>query len=383
MKEKLNISLNTIEPSKIRAFNNYAIENSAKYFLTLGEPDFDSLSSVKEATINAINQNETHYAHSNGLLALRKAISEFEFKLNKVKYDENEILITHGSTSAVSVALQTVMNEDDEVIVPTPAYPLYKSTINFYKGKYIPLDTTINNFEISKEMLNSVLSNKTKAIIITTPNNPTGHILSDDSLNNIYEFAKENNVFVICDDCYNQLVYGERRLGFSKYQDIKDRIVVCQSFSKSYAMTGYRLGYMMADNYFIVQASKINQNLNSCLNTFVQIGAIKALDENPEFMIKDYKERRDYTFKRLKEMGFDINLPEGAFYLFPSIKKYNMDSLTFCKKLVDSKKVAIIPGMCFEADDFVRISYCVNKDVLSKSLDLIQEFINKLNCNHN
>lgn len=377
MINKMNKSIFTLEESHIRKFNGYARSNNAKYFLTLGEPDFDTPQVVKDATVLAIQNNETHYGASSGLLELRKKIVSFEKQLNKVAYTPEEVIITNGSTEALTASLLCILEKGDEVIVPTPAYPQYKEIVNFAEAKYIPLNTMGNNFEISEEMLETVRTDKTKCIIITSPNNPSGHIMSDQSLEVIHQFVIKNKIFVICDDCYNQLIYGERRLGLSKFQDIKENIIVCQSFSKSYSMTGWRVGYLLAQENIIKQIFKFHQYSVVAQNTFVQKGALAALDVDITKYIASYQRRRDYVYKRLKEIGFEVELSEGAFYLFPSVKQYGLNSLEFCEKLVTQKKVALIPGRFFEADDYIRISYCVSDDVLEIGLNLLEEFINE------
>jgi len=375
MLDKMGKPIFTLKESSIRKFNAFARDNESKYFLTIGEPDFDTPEAVKNATIEAIKNNETHYGHSSGLLELREKIVEFEKKVNNVDYTTDEVIVTNGSTEGLTVSLLCMLEKGDEVIVPTPAYPQYVEIIKFAEAKYIPLDTTGNGFDITKEMLEKVKSDKTKCIILTSPNNPSGHILSDKSLEDIHQFVIENDIFVICDDCYNQLIYGERRLGFSKFQDIKEKIIVCQSFSKPYAMTGWRIGYLLAENKIIQELFKLHQYTVVAQNTFVQKGAIVALDVDVNIYLESYRKRRDYTYKRLKEIGFEVELSEGAFYLFPSVKKFGVNSLEFCEQLVLKKKVAMIPGRFFEADDYVRISYCVAEEVLENSLNLIEEFV--------
>ena len=243
---KFNEQVTRIEPSPLRAFNDMAHKEGAELFLTLGEPDFHTPQQVKDACGVALENNKTFYAPTMGVAELRREISAFEKQLNGVDYDENEIMITTGSTEAIMSALFAVVNEGDEVIVPVPAFSMYKPVIELCKGRYVELNTAPDNFQITEKALASVVSDKTKAIILTSPNNPTGTILDEKSLLNVYEQVKKRDMFVICDECYNQLVYNERRPGFVRFQDLREKIVYCQSFSKPYAMTGWRLGYMMA-----------------------------------------------------------------------------------------------------------------------------------------
>ena len=354
MKLNYNEQILKVTESEIRKFNDYARANNAEYYLTLGEPDFYTPEVIVEATEKAMNEHKTKYGPTPGNLSLRKKICEFENKFNNVNYNP------------------------EEVIIPIPAYPMYREIVTYQKAKVVTLDTSNNNFQISKEMINSVITDKTKCIILTSPNNPTGTILSDESLNNIHNAIKDKGIFVICDDVYNQIVYTERKPGFVRFQDMKDRIVVCQSYSKSYAMPGWRCGYMLASEEFIFHAKKIHQYMIVALNTFIQDGMEVALDIDNQYMIDSYKERRDYVYNRLVNMGLDVVLPDGAFYIFPSIEKLGISSMDFCKRLVKDYKVAIIPGFCFEQDKYIRISYCVAMDVIKIACDKIEKFVNVL-----
>ena len=378
MKLNYNEQILKVTESEIRKFNDYARANNAEYYLTLGEPDFYTPEVIVEATEKAMNEHKTKYGPTPGNLSLRKKICEFENKFNNVIYNPEEVIITQGSTEAITSALFTILNPDDEVIIPIPAYPMYREIVTYQKAKVVTLDTSNNNFQISKEMINSVITDKTKCIILTSPNNPTGTILSDESLNNIHDAIKDKGIFVICDDVYNQIVYTERKPGFVRFQDMKDRIVICQSYSKSYAMPGWRCGYMLASEEFIFHAKKIHQYMIVALNTFIQDGMEVALDIDNQYMIDSYKERRDYVYNRLVNMGLDVVLPDGAFYIFPSIEKLGISSMDFCKRLVKDYKVAIIPGFCFEQDKYIRISYCVAMDVIKIACDKIEKFVNVL-----
>ncbi len=378
MKINYNDRLTKCKPSKIREFNEKAREMGAKYFLTLGEPDFDTPDSIKDALLNSIKKNHTRYAPTVGVSSLRNKVCKFENRVNKVSYQADEVLITSGSTEALTACLFTILNEDDEVIVPIPCYALYEPVISFCNAKFIALDTR-PTFQIETNKLANLITKKTKAILLTSPNNPTGTIYDNQTLENIYQLVKGTNILVICDNCYDQLIYGKRELGFSKYQDIKDQIVVCQSFSKPYAMTGWRLGYMLGNKELCQKVSIIHQYMVVCVNTFVQDAGIAALDYEPKEMISIYEKRRDYVYERLIKMGFDVIKPNGAFYLFPSIKKFNMSSFDFCYKLVEKKKVAFIPGDCFMADDYIRISYCVDDNTIKIAMNLLEEFVQEIN----
>ena len=378
MKELFNRDVLQSESSAIRYFNDYAVENGATHFLTLGEPDFETPQTVKEATVKALNDNMTSYAPSKGLLSLRQAISQFEEQTNQLMYDPEDIIITAGSTEAISTALATILNPGDEVIVLNPAFSLYRQLIELRGATCVTIDTSTNQFQVSKEMVEVVVTDRTKAIILTSPNNPTGTVLDDSSLEAIHDIVLDNNFFVICDEVYNQLIFEERIPLFAKFEDIREYIVVCQSFSKPYAMTGWRIGYLMASATFIEQALKIHQYTLTCVTTFIQEAAIAALHYPIDHMVDSYRNRRDYMYGRLVDMGVEVELPKGAFYMFPSIKKYGLSSWEFCERLVQKEKVAFIPGSCFEADDFVRISFCVSQQTIEESMDRLEHFLNQL-----
>lgn len=375
MKELLNKDVLQVETSAIRAFNQYAIDNKASLFLTLGEPDFPTPASIKKAGIDSLNKNQTHYASAQGSLELREAICAFEKRINHVSYSPEEVIVTVGSTEAISTALATILNPGEEVIILQPAFPLYRQLIQMNSGVCVPIDTSTNQFQLSADMLEAAITDKTKAIVINSPNNPTGTILNADSLEVIYQAVKKHQLFVISDDVYSQLIFTEQPEQLTKYQDIRSYIIICQSFSKPYAMTGWRIGYLLADWAFIEEALKIHQYVLSCVNTFIQDAAVAALDYNVEEMVNSYRLRRDYVYNRLKDMDVDVELPDGTFYMLPSIKKYGLTSYEFCQKLVLEQGVALIPGSYFEADDYVRISFCVDMKVLEAAMDKLELFL--------
>jgi len=378
MEHLLNQQVFKIEESLIRKFNSMAIDRGVKWFLTLGEPDFATPEVVKEGCLKALAANKTKYSVTPGNLDFREKICDFEAKLNGVTYQEDEVMVTTGSTEAITSAILTLLNPDDEVIILTPTYPLYRQIVTFARGKVVTIDTSQNNFQLTEAMLEGAITNRTKAIILTSPNNPTGSILSDESLAVVYQAVRKHQFFVLSDECYNQIVYENRTFGISKYQDIRDYLIICQSLSKPYAMTGWRLGYMLASKAFIEHALKIHQYMVVCVNTFIQDAGMVALEYDPKAMVNTYRERRDYMYERLIEMGMDVTKPEGAFYLFPSIKQYGLSSWEFCSQLAQQEQVAFIPGICFEADDFIRISYCVDMETIVEALNRLEVFIHRL-----
>lgn len=378
MLEHINPIFPSLTESKIRGFNSYCISQGCNLYLTLGEPDFATPDAITDKAIEALKNHKTKYAPTYGNLELRKAIVDFEKRVNKVDYTTDEVLVTVGSTEAMATALMTILVPGDEVILPMPAYPLYETLVRFLNCVPVKMPTAQDHFQITKENLAQHITAKTKAIIVTSPNNPTGMILSDESLEAIHKAVKDKPIFVISDEVYNQLVYGERRLGFSQYQDIKDHIIVCQSFSKPYAMPGWRIGYWLASKELTDQAQKIHQAMIVCQNTFIQDAAIEALNFDPKPFVEEYQTRRDYILKALKELGFEVDIPEGAFYVFPSIKKFGMTSTEFCEKLAQEEKLALIPSSCFDEEGYIRISYCVTLDKIKEAMARLGHFVSTL-----
>lgn len=375
----LNQCILNVKTSEIRDFNEYAQSVGANIILTLGEPDFHTPEEITNEAIQSLNHHQTKYGPTPGFLNLRKKIAKFETEKHFFKCSEDEIIITHGSTEALTSAFFTMLNPGDEVIIPIPAYPMYRQMVEFMGGKVITIDTTKNHFQITKDDLEKAITDKTKAIVLTSPNNPTGSVYTDESYDAIYQAVKNKPIYVICDDVYNQIVYEPYQPGFTRYKDLKEQIILCQSYSKSYAMPGWRCGYMIASKEFCKQAVKIHQYMIVALNTFVQPAMEKALDYDSSAMVQSYQERRDYIYQRLISMGLEVDLPKGAFYIFPSIKKFNISSTEFCKQFALKYHVAIIPGHCFEADDYIRISYCVDMETIKAACDRLEQFIKELN----
>ncbi len=375
----LNKSILNVKTSEIRDFNEYARGVGADIILTLGEPDFHTPEEITDSAIKSLKNHQTKYGPTPGFLNLRKRIAEFETKKHFFDCTEDEIIITHGSTEALTSAFFTMLNPDDEVIIPIPAYPMYRQMVEFMGGRVITIDTTKNHFQLTKGDLEKAITSKTKAIVLTSPNNPTGSVYTDESYDAIYQAVKNKPIYVICDDVYNQIIYEAYQPGFTRYKDMKSQIIVCQSYSKSYAMPGWRCGYMIAPKEFCQQAVKIHQYMIVALNTFIQPAMETALDYDSSRMVQSYQERRDYIYHRLILMGLEVELPKGAFYIFPSIKKFHISSTEFCKRFALKYHVAIIPGDCFEADDYIRISYCVDMETIKIACDRLEQFIKELN----
>lgn len=369
----LNQNLSALKRSQIRTFTNLARETPGCVSLTIGEPDFDTPETIRQAAITALNHNLTHYALNQGTAALRKKIAEVETaRGNTVTPDQ--VLVTIGACHALFTTLLGILNPGEEVIVPTPGFGLYESIATIAGAKTVALDVTGTGFQITKEALDAAITEKTKAIILNSPNNPTGVIFNQQSLAAVKEAVLGKPIFVICDNVYHALRYAPCP-DISCDPELKDQMILCQSFSKPWAMTGWRIGYLTCPDYVMERLLLLSAATITAVPTFLQEAAITALDTDPAPMRQEYARRRDYITGRLRRMGLDFPEPEGAFYVFPNIAKYGMDSSTFCTRMIREGKVAAVPGGCFGADDYIRLSYCYTMEELQTGLDRMEAFL--------
>lgn len=371
-------TLNNLEKSAIRRFAVMGAETPGCIGLTLGEPDAATAQVIKDQVVKQLDANDTHYPPNNGKQFLRDAIAEYERSLG-LDYTGDQVILTIGATEAVFLALTTVLDPGDEVIIPRPAYTLYASVTGLNAARPVYLETAANDFQISEEMLAAAITERTKAIVINSPNNPTGCILNRESLAAIAKAAREHDFYVICDDVYERLVYVNGFETFAQsYPDLADRTVVCNSFSKPYAMTGWRLGWLAASPQFIAQAGKIHQFMVSCAPAFVQNAAAVALQQDVEPALRVYEQRRELVLNRLDEIGLDVVRPDGAFYALPSVEKYGIGSDELCERLIKEAGVAFIPGSCFGAEGHIRLSYCCSLEDIDEGLNRLDSFLKHL-----
>ena len=373
----LNQNLTPLKRSAIRVFSNLARETPDCAMLTIGEPDFDTPEAIKTAAIAALTANQTHYAPNQGTLSLRKAVAEFETARGNITTPE-QVLITIGACHALFTALFGILNPGEEVIVPTPGFGLYETIATISGAKTVPLDVTKTEFQITKEALAAAITDKTKAIILNSPCNPTGVVFNEESLANIKEAVLGKPIFVICDNVYNQLTYVNHCPDLSLDKDLKDQMILCQSFSKPYAMTGWRVGYLTCPDYVMDRLLLLSAAEITAVPTFLQEAAVTALQTDPSPMREIYAKRRAYVCSRLRQMGLSFPEPEGAFYVFVDIRKFGMDSAAFCTRMIKEGKVAAVPGSCFGAEGYLRLSYCYSDEELKKGLDRMEAFLQTL-----
>ncbi|MBP5756147.1 MAG: pyridoxal phosphate-dependent aminotransferase [Spirochaetales bacterium] len=375
MKEKLNSAVYGLKKSAIREFSRLAKETPGCIALTLGEPDFDTPSPIRLAAEQSLENHETHYIENSGLYLLRERIAHFEKEKHGFDCKAEQVIVTSGATEALFVALYGVLNPGDEVIIPTPAFVLYEEIVKLARGVTRHLDTSKDGFQITEKALRDLVTDKTKAIVLNSPNNPTGTILNEKSLKAVHDIAKEKDIFVICDDVYRELVYTDNYHSFCEFDDLKDRTFLVQSFSKPYAMTGWRMGYLISPPEIISSLALVHQFVVVSTASPFQKAAITALDFDPVELKKTYAKRRAYMLGRLKNMGLDLPEPQGAFYMFPSIRRFGLDSATFCTRMIKEAGLAATPGFCFGSDDHIRLTYCYSDEHLKEGLNRLEKFL--------
>ncbi|MBQ9411534.1 MAG: aminotransferase class I/II-fold pyridoxal phosphate-dependent enzyme [Oscillospiraceae bacterium] len=378
MRDKLNRAVYGARRSAIREYSALAAATPGCIRLTLGEPEADTPLPVRRRAQAALEAGETHYIPNNGSPALLERIAAFEREKNGMDYAPGEIMVTAGATEALFVALFGILNPGDEVVIPVPAFVLYEEIVKLCRGVPVMLDTAPAMFRIDGKALKRCLSPRTKAVILNTPNNPTGCVYSRESLDAVYAAVRDRDIFVICDDVYRQLAYTEDCRSFAEYRDLRDRLLVVQSFSKPYAMTGWRMGYLMCDAPVKERLELIHQFAVVSTPAPFQAAAAEALDYDPSELRERYRVRRDYVTGRLRDMGLTVPQPEGAFYVFPSIEQFGIPSGEFCARMIREAGVAAVPGFCFGGEGHIRLSYCCGDHALREGLDRMERFLRTL-----
>ena len=373
-----NNDLAALATSGIRRFTALANEHVGCVKLTLGEPEFDTPAAVRNAVGESLSRGLTHYPPNNGRPELLGALSAYMSRQG-LAYGPDEIIVTCGATEALSATLMSLLDPGDEVIVPTPAFGLYETIVRAAHGKFVPFDTSASDFQITTEALEAVLTPRSKAIVITSPNNPTGCVYTPESLDVVAGAAKSHGLFVVCDDVYNRLCYQDGYERFAaRHTELREQTVVVDSFSKPWAMTGWRLGWLAAAPALKAEIQKMHQYLVSSVPAFVQDAAVVALGCDITEMFTTYERRRGLVCDALEQMGLGLVRPAGAFYAFPSIKGLGLGSEEFCERAIREVGVALVPGTCFGAEGFVRLSYCVSDADLALGLERLASFVGDL-----
>lgn len=372
----LNQNLASLERSAIRAYTDLARQTPGCAMLTIGEPDLETPAPIRQAAMAALEDNQTHYAPNQGTPALRRAIAEFETRRGNPT-TEDQVLVTIGASHALFTALLGILNPGEEVVIPTPGFGLYQSIAAIAGAKPVFLDVTKTGFQITKAALDGVITPKTKAIVINSPCNPTGVILNKESLSAVKAAILGKPIFLICDNVYHDLHYSPCP-DLSCDPQLKDQLLLCQSFSKPWAMTGWRIGYLTSPKYVMERLLLLSAANIAAVPTFVQSAAVTALETPVEPMREIYRRRRDYVTDRLHRMGLEFPQPEGAFYVFADIRRFGMDSADFCTRMIREGKLAAVPGSCFGTEGYIRLSYCCSDAQLEIGMDRLEEFITHL-----
>jgi aminotransferase len=384
MELKFNKNLSKIQTSKIRQFDAYCNQFKNVIKLTLGQPLFPTPSPIKAKAIEAINKNITYYTPNRGNQATIETVQKYCKQHFNLEYGLDEIIMGIGTTEVLASSLATILNEGDEVILPAPAYSGYEPLVylNDCTVKYV--DTVADNFQLTVENLKKHITPKTKCVLITDPSNPTGASLSRKNRDELAAFLATTDIFLIADEVYNRIVYTDDYMSFGNYPELRKQLIIVNSFSKSHSMTGWRLGWVMADKEVINEMAKVHQYYVTAASSIGQYGLLAILDPQTEKeiaqMVKEYRDNMIYACDFLTKLGFECKRTQGAFYLYFSTKPFGMDGDTFAKRLVEETGVAMVPGNAFgkEYDDYVRISYCVDTLVLKECLTRIERFVSKL-----
>lgn len=353
--------------------------------LTVGEPDFQTPWHIREAGIQSLEKGKTYYTANAGLMELRSEISNYMSRRFNISYDpQSEVIVTVGGSEAIDIAFRSIIETGDEVIVPTPSFVCYAPLVSIAGGVPVILETKFEDkFKINPEALKAAITPKTKMLVLPYPNNPTGAIMTKDELEQIAEILRDTNIVVLSDEIYAEMTYTGNHCSIASIDGMWERTIVASGFSKAYAMTGWRLGYICAPKTLTEQMLKIHQYGIMSSPTTAQFAAIEALkngDEDIKMMVDEYNRRRRYIFNGLKSIGIDSFEPEGAFYIFPKIGDFGLSGEEFCNKLLYDYKCAIVPGNAFGAsgEGFARISYAYSIKHITQALERIEAFVKTL-----
>ena len=370
----VNSAIVAMQPSAIRRISTLAAQTPGCISLALGEPEFDTPEAIRAEAKAALDRGETHYAPNAGAPVLREAISGY-MAGQGLAFAPEEVVVTLGATEAISSTLLALLNPGDEVIIPVPAFVSYEAVTRMNHARPVRLDTSPWDFQIDEDALRAQVTPATKAIVINSPNNPTGCMLDAASLDAVARVAGEFGVYVISDDVYSRLVYdGACERFATRHPELRDRTVVIDSFSKPWAMTGWRMGWIAAAEPLVSQIAKVHQSAASSSVMFCMAPAEVALGCDPAPMVEIYRRRRDRVVDGLRAMGLPTRRPRGAFYAFPDITATGMDDEEFCERAIVEAGVGLVPGSCFGAPGHVRLSFCVSDADLDEAIRRLAAF---------
>lgn len=382
----LNNIVRDIPPSGIRKFFDLANEMEGVISLGVGEPDFDTPWKIREAAIYSIEQGKTFYTANQGLVELRKEICRYQKRRFGLNYNyDKECIVTVGGSEAIDLAFRAIINPGDEVILLQPSYVAYTPGVALAGGKAVNIELKEDNeFKLTPELLKAAITPKTKAILLNYPSNPTGGFMTQEDYEKLVPIIKEHEIIVITDEIYAELSYEQKFCSIASFDEIKDQVILVSGYSKAYAMTGWRLGYVLANEILTKAMNKIHQYVIMSAPTGAQYGAIEAMrhcDNEIETMRQAYMLRRNYIVKAFNDMGLHTFTPQGAFYVFPCIKSTGMTSEQFCEELLKDQLVACVPGTAFgeAGEGYIRVSYAYSIDQIKEATTRIKRFLDKLN----
>lgn len=385
LEKYLSRNVQRIKPSGIRKFFDLASEMDDVISLGVGEPDFNTPWHIREAAIYSIESGKTHYTANQGLLELREEICSYmkrRFQLSYNPYDN--VIVTVGGSEGIDIAMRALLNPEDEVIILEPSYVAYTPSIQLTGATPIPIQLEEkDNFKLTPEKLKAAISPKTKLLLLNYPSNPTGGVMLKEDYEKIIPIIKEHNLIVVSDEIYAELSYDCDFVSLASFDEVKDQVIVISGFSKAYAMTGWRLGYVLAHKTLITAMNKIHQYIIMSAPTAAQYGAIDAMrngDLKVEEMRESYKARRNFITQGFNRLGLKTHLPQGAFYIFPDITSTGLTSDEFCEQLLQKEKVACVPGTAFgeAGEGFIRVSYAYSIEHIKEALERIENFLKSL-----
>ena len=385
MRDPLSAKIKTIEPSGIRKFFDIVSEMKDAISLGVGEPDFDTPWNIREEGIYSLEQGRTFYTSNAGIKKLRQEIAAYLKRRFHLTYDyEKEIMITVGGSEAIDASFRAMLDAGDEVLIPQPCFVSYEPCVVLADGVPVIIELKEEDeFKLKKQQILDKVTDRTKILVLPFPNNPTGAIMTREDLQDIVDVVLEKDLYVVSDEIYSELTYGSHHVSIAEFPGMRERTIVINGFSKSYAMTGWRLGYACGPKKILEQMLKIHQFAIMCAPTTSQYAAIEALrngDDDVEKMRTAYDGRRNFLMKTFRDMGLQCFEPFGAFYVFPCIKEFGMTSEEFANRLLQEEKVAVVPGTAFGAcgEGFLRISYAYSIEDLKEALSRLEAFITRL-----
>ena len=380
----LSDTLKEIKPSGIRKFFDLLADMGDVTALTVGQPDFVTPWHIREAAIQSLERGHTYYTSNSGLPELRAEICSYMKRRFDLDYTPAETLVTVGGSEAIDVAVRALVNPGDEVIIPLPSFVCYEPIARMAGAVPVIINTKEENgFKLTPDELRAAITPRTKLLVLPYPNNPTGAILEQQELVALAEVLKDTDIAILSDEIYAELTYGKRHVSIASIEGMKERTIIASGFSKAYAMTGWRLGYLIGPAPWIKQMTKLHQYAIMCAPTVSQFAAVEALrngDEDIASMSAEYNRRRVFITEGLREIGIEVMEPEGAFYIYPYIGAYGLSSEEFCQRLLMEEKCAIVPGTAFGdcGEGYARISYAYSVKHIEEALEKIKRFVEKL-----